>query len=104
MRQAGRKRFVYTVKVCELITHIKRFAGTKTLVKDFGLVADLLGERMGCLLFQLPPSFTYSAARLKRIMEQLEPRRRNVVEFRHKSWWNESVYEAFRSGLIRCSF
>ena len=36
---AGRTaQFVYPVKVCELITHIKRFAGTKQLVRDFGLV------------------------------------------------------------------
>ena len=36
LRQPGNRKFVYTVKVCELITHIKRFKGTKTLVKDFG--------------------------------------------------------------------
>ncbi len=30
--------------------------------------------------------------------------RRNVVEFRHKSWWNEDVYAAFReAGIIFCS-
>jgi len=35
---------------------------------------------------------------------QLDHRRRNVVEFRHKSWWNETVYEAFReTGTIFCS-
>lgn len=76
LRQAEGKKFVYTVKVCELITHIKRFTGTKQLVKDFGLVADLLGPRMGCFLFQLPPSFHYTAARLRRIVEQLDPIRR----------------------------
>jgi uncharacterized protein YecE (DUF72 family) len=104
IRQAARRRFVYTVKVCELITHIKRFAGTKTLVRDFGLIADLLGPRMGCFLFQLPPSFHYTPARLKRILGQLDHRRRNVVEFRHKSWWNETVYSAFReTGTIFCS-
>src|SRR3954466_7554165 len=41
-RQAGRRRFIYTVKVCELITHTKRFQGTKGLVKDFGYIANLL--------------------------------------------------------------
>lgn len=103
-RQAGRRRFVYTVKVCELITHIKRFAGTKTLVRDFGLIADLLGPRMGCFLFQLPPSFHYTAARLALILGQLDHGRRNVVEFRHRSWWNEKVYAAFReTGTIFCS-
>jgi uncharacterized protein YecE (DUF72 family) len=105
VRQAGRRRFVYTVKVCELITHVKRFAGTRELVRDFGLIADLLGpRRMGCFLFQLPPSFHYTPARLKRILGQLDPARRNVVEFRHRSWWNDRVYAAFRdAGAIFCS-
>ncbi len=50
-RQPGKRNFGYTVKVCKLITHIKRFKGTRTLVADFGMIADILGERMGCFLF-----------------------------------------------------
>ncbi|MDB5301810.1 MAG: hypothetical protein JWO87_3473 [Phycisphaerales bacterium] len=103
-RQAGRRRFVYTVKACELITHVKRFSGTKGLVKDFGYIADPLGPRMGCFLFQLPPSFQYTPARLTGILRQLDPSRRNVVEFRHRSWWDERVFSAFRdTGAIFCS-
>lgn len=103
-RQPGRKTFVYTVKVCELITHIKKFKGTKTLVRDFGMIADILGDRMGCFLFQLPPSYRYTRTRLNDIVSQLEPTRRNVVEFRHASWWNAEVYSAFRkAGIIFCS-
>jgi uncharacterized protein YecE (DUF72 family) len=103
-RQPGRKRFVYAIKVCELITHIKKFKGTKTLVKDFGLIADILGDRMGCFLFQLPPSYRYTKTRLNDIVSQLDLARRNVVEFRHASWWNEEVYSAFRkAGVIFCS-
>ena len=104
LRQVGKRKFVYTVKVSELITHVKRFKGTKTLIKDFGLIADLLGPRMGCFLFQLPPSFHYTPAALARIVSQLEPTRKNVVEFRHASWWNKNVYQAFReTGTIFCS-
>jgi uncharacterized protein YecE (DUF72 family) len=96
--------FVYTIKVCELITHVKRFEDTHTLIEDFDYVADLLGAQMGCFLYQLPPSVHYSSKTLRSIVSQLNPRRRNVVEFRHKSWWNEEVYEAFRSaGVIFCS-
>lgn len=40
LRQPGEKDFVYTVKVCELITHIRKFEGSETLVKDFGMIAD----------------------------------------------------------------
>jgi uncharacterized protein YecE (DUF72 family) len=103
-RAPGKKKFVYTVKVCELITHIKKFKGTKTLVRDFGMIADILGDRMGCFLFQLPPSYRYTKTRLNDIVSQLDPARRNVVEFRHASWWNEEVYAAFRkAGIIFCS-
>ena len=36
----------------------KKFKGTKTLVKDFGMITDILGDRMGCFPFQLPPIVT----------------------------------------------
>jgi uncharacterized protein YecE (DUF72 family) len=104
VKQAGTTPFVYTVKACELITHVKRFTCTATLVKDFSFIADLLGPHMGCFLFQLPPSYQYTPARLKGLLRQLDPARRHVVEFRHASWWNETVYAAFKeSGTIFCS-
>jgi uncharacterized protein YecE (DUF72 family) len=103
-KQAGRRKVIYTVKVSELITHVNRFKRTKQLVLDFSYIADLLGPYFGCFLFQLPPSYHYAPARLKTILSQLDHTRRNVVEFRHKSWWNESVYKAFRkTGTIFCS-
>jgi uncharacterized protein YecE (DUF72 family) len=95
---------VYTIKVCELITHVKRFEKTGTLIEDFGYIADLLGPQMGCFLFQLPPSFRYSPESLQLILSQLDARRRNVVEFRHKSWWNEDAFTAFKAaGTVFCS-
>ena len=104
LRQVGQRPFVYTVKASELITHTKRFAGTRRLVRDFGHIADLLGPRMGCFLYQLPPSFHYTRARLDRIVSHLDPARRNVVEFRHRSWWNDRVFTAFRAaGIAFCS-
>ncbi|MCB5203748.1 DUF72 domain-containing protein [Neorhizobium sp. T786] len=96
--------FVYTIKVCELITHIRRFEDTRDLIEDFGYIADLLGPQMGCFLFQLPPSVQYSPVTLHAVLSQLDGRRRNVVEFRHKSWWNDDVYTAFKAvGAIFCS-
>jgi uncharacterized protein YecE (DUF72 family) len=104
VKQMGRRRFIYTVKVSELITHVKKFCGTQELVRDFSYVADILGPRLGCFLFQLPPSFHYTPARLEKIVSQLDHSKRNVVEFRHKSWWKEEVYDAFtRTGTIFCS-
>ena len=102
LRQLGSRRrpFKYAVKVNELITHRKRLVGTRTLVRDFGHIADLMGERLGCFLFQLPPSIHYTPATLRRLLAQLEPHRPNVVEFRHRSWWNDTVYSAFRDANV----
>lgn len=102
--QAEDRDMIYTVKVPELITHIRKFEGTEELVQDFGHIADLLGPRMGCFLFQLPPSFHYSSERLDNILRQLDPTRRNVIEFRHPSWWIDDVYQAFeKANAIFCS-
>jgi len=105
IRQAEQsEKFVYTVKVSELITHVNQFDGTAELVQDFRFIADLLGPRFGCFLFQLPPKFTFTPDRLEAIVSQLDPTRRNVVEFRHRSWWNDSVYRTFEEhGIIFCS-
>ena len=104
VRQARMRNFICTLKVCELITHIKRFSRTQTLVKDFGFIADLLGKHIGCFLFQLPSSFHFTPARLKNILAQMDSARRNAVEFRHRSWWNPKVYAAFKkANVIFCS-
>lgn len=103
-RQASSKKFLYTIKIPELITHIKKFVGTKELIKDFDVVADLLGDKFGCFLYQCPPSLKFTSARLKRIVKQLNLQRRNVLEFRHISWWNQEVYETFsKNNIIFCS-
>ena len=54
LRQCDGKRFVYTVKVNELITHTRRFEATERLVRDFGLIADLLGPHM-CVFHGIRP-------------------------------------------------
>ena len=96
--------FRYSVKVNQLITHDKRLRHTGRLVREFYKIADVLGPQMGCFLFQFPPSYKYTASRLSSIIRQLDPSYRNAVEFRHKSWWRDTVYQKFRdAGLIFCS-
>jgi uncharacterized protein YecE (DUF72 family) len=95
--------FQFSVKVNRRITHLKRFHATRQLVREFCAFADVLGQRMGCFLFQLPPRFHYTPARLQALTAQLDLRRCNAVEFRHRSWWNDEVFAVFRkAGLIFC--
>lgn len=96
--------FRYSVKVNRLITHEKRMVGTRMLVEEFCKFEEILGEKLGCFLFQFPPSYRSTPSRLTSIITQLDPTFRNAVEFRHNSWWRESVYRRFRDrGLIFCA-
>jgi uncharacterized protein YecE (DUF72 family) len=81
--------------VNQLITHEKRLRHTRRLIEKFYGAEKILGEKMGCFLFQFPPSYKYTPSRLRSIISQLDPQFRNAVEFRHKSWWRKSVYRAF---------
>lgn len=97
-------RFIYSVKVNQAITHEHRLVRTQGMIGDYYRIATGLGDRMGCFLFQFPPSYHYSASRLKSILTQLDPTRRSVVEFRHRSWWRRSVYEKLaRRGIAFCA-
>jgi uncharacterized protein YecE (DUF72 family) len=101
-RQAP-KDFVYTLKVNRMITHIKKFKNTSKLVKDFYKVGCELKDKMGCFLFQLPPSLKFSENKLKEIIKQLDTEKKNVIEFRHESWFKKEVYKELKNnGIIFC--
>lgn len=85
--------FRFAVKAPRAITHFKKFNDTTDLITRFyDTLENGLKEKLGPVLFQLPPSFSYNDERLNRIMNSLNPSFKNVVEFRHVSWWNQNVY------------
>ncbi|HEX2607975.1 MAG TPA: DUF72 domain-containing protein [Flavisolibacter sp.] len=89
--------FMFAVKVPGIITHEKQFVETEELMRDFYLVAqEGLKEKLGAILFQLPPKFQFSMNRLQDILRQIDIRFNNVIEFRHISWWRKEVAEALR--------
>jgi uncharacterized protein YecE (DUF72 family) len=93
--------FRFSVKAPRLITHYKKFVNANSDVASFyELITDGLGEKLGCVLFQLPPSFAFSDERLENIVRAVNPAYRNVFEFRHASWWQQVVYDAFRQHHI----
>ncbi|HWJ91787.1 MAG TPA: DUF72 domain-containing protein [Flavisolibacter sp.] len=84
--------FVFSAKVPRSITHFRKFDGTETLVKDFyAVLKEGLQDKLGCVLFQLPPQLVYSQENLMKIVEQADHSFRNVIEFRHESWWRDDV-------------
>ncbi len=79
--------FVFTLKANQRITHFKRLADADEDVRDFLERARLLGDRLGCVLFQCPPSLQYDRELIERFVGYLPPRRPTfAMEFRHPSW------------------
>ncbi len=93
--------FRFTVKAPRLITHYKKFNNAAREARDFyDLAANGLADKLGCVLFQLPPNLVYSEANLDNILTTLDPAFTNVVEFRHESWWNTHVFQTLKQHNI----
>lgn len=89
-RERAREGFVFTLKANQRITHFKRLADTDEDVRDFLKIAAVLGEKLGCVLFQCPPSLHYDRALIEAFVGYLPPPGPGVprfaMEFRHPSW------------------
>jgi len=89
--------FKFTLKANRQITHLKRLKGVKSEIKYFYILADNLRDKLGCILFQLPPSITIDIELLEGFLSNLSSRYRNIIEFRHESWYTEEVYELLKA-------
>jgi uncharacterized protein YecE (DUF72 family) len=88
--------FRFAVKAPRAITHYKKFVEAADLISSFyDTINNGLQEKLGPVLFQLPPSYNYTEERLAKIISSLNPTFKNVVELRHASWWNADVYQNF---------
>ena len=93
--QKSPPEFRFSVKAPKAITHFKQFHDSVDMITSFyDTINNGLQEKLGPVLFQCPPRFSYDEERLERIIKNLNPTFNNVAEFRHVSWWREDVYKA----------
>jgi uncharacterized protein YecE (DUF72 family) len=95
--------FRFALKASQRITHHKRLKETEELTQYFFTTAAALGERLGPILFQLPPNLKADVPRLEAFLETLPAGARVAFEFRHESWWSDAVYAALaQRGAALC--
>jgi len=87
--------FKFVLKASQRITHMQRLKDAADSVSYLLETAGTLQERLGPLLFQLPPNMKKDAPRLRDFLALL-PRGRAAFEFRHVSWFDDEVF-----GLLR---
>ncbi|ELR71581.1 hypothetical protein C900_02496 [Fulvivirga imtechensis AK7] len=88
--------FTFTLKGSRYVTHIKKLKEVSESVAYFYHLADILKEKLGSVLWQLPPGLKKNMERLEAFCRLLTPEYKNVIEFRHQSWFDEEVYDMLR--------
>jgi len=88
--------FRFSIKATQRITHIKRLKNCAEETQYLMETAALLGERLGVVLFQLPPNSKKDAERLSDFLECLPSSTRAAFEFRHESWLDDEISNLLR--------
>jgi len=89
--------FTFALKAPQRITHRERLEKSDDSLHAFLDVANVLGARLGPLLFQLPPFQKKDVPRLSGFLGKLPAGTRAAFEFRHPTWFSEDVYEVMRA-------
>jgi uncharacterized protein YecE (DUF72 family) len=89
--------FIWSVKGSKFITHTRRLKDCgEPLSRLYGSL-ERLNEKLGPILFQLPPSLSFDRDLFIRFCENLNPGLRHTIEIRHPSWIDHQVFEILKA-------
>ncbi|MEH6664359.1 MAG: DUF72 domain-containing protein [Brevundimonas sp.] len=95
--------FVFAWKASRFITHNKKLNDPHDPLAYMFERARGLGDKLGPVLFQLPPNLHRNLDRLETFLKALRWKQRYVIEFRHHSWYADEVLDLLRErGIALC--
>ena len=89
--------FRFSIKASQRITHIKRLKDALDETEYLIRTVKVIGEKLGVILFQLPPNFKKDLPRLEQFLKQLPSGVRAAFEFRHATWFESDVFDLLRA-------
>jgi uncharacterized protein YecE (DUF72 family) len=89
--------FRFSFKAPQRVTHFAKLQNCEEVLSVFARAICAMGEKLGVVLFQLPPTFKKDAAVLSDFLPTLPDGMRAAFEFRHASWFGDDVFEVLRS-------
>ncbi len=95
--------FMFAYKANRFITHRTMLKDPEPIERQSKIV-ESFGEKLGPILFQLPPYFKANVERLKNVVSALPNTHRYTFEFRDRSWLCEDVYAVLRDHNIALCF
>lgn len=91
-REQAPPGFCYAIKAPRFITHMKKLKDCGESMARFLERARHLGEALGPILYQLPPSLRFDRERLQAFLGLLPPDMAHVFEPREPSWLSDDVF------------
>src|SRR5882672_6574150 len=89
--------FRFSIKASQRITHFKRLNEVADETKYLLDTVSVLEQRLGVILFQLPPNMKKDLPRLQTFLDCLPPTIKAAFEFRHQTWMEDDVLAALRA-------
>lgn len=89
--------FRFAAKGSRFITHFRKLRDASAPVESFVTRMRLLEEKLGVVLWQLPPDMTCDIELLDEFLSLLPRGIRNAVEFRDESWLVIDTYDVLRA-------
>jgi uncharacterized protein YecE (DUF72 family) len=90
-------RFRFSLKAPQKITHFARLRDCADTMRYFHDVTSALGDKLGPVLFQLPPNFKKDTLLLADFVNSFPTGMRAAFEFRHQSWFEDEVFNALQA-------
>jgi uncharacterized protein YecE (DUF72 family) len=95
--------FRFAIKASRRITHQLRLNDCAEPVRILAEQLEALGDKLGAVLFQLPPYLRHDQQRLDGFLDLLPQDLPSVFEFRHASWFNDATFGSLaRHGAALC--
>ncbi len=96
--------FHFTLKGSRYVTQMKKLNDPEESLEKFQDVARAMKKKLSCILWQLPPNLHRNDEKLINFCKALEAKNKNVIEFRHDSWFVPEVYEIMEKHKVHfCS-
>jgi uncharacterized protein YecE (DUF72 family) len=93
------EEFRFALKAPQKITHWSKLRDCSDTLEYFCKVITGLGNRLGPVLFQLPPTLKKDVDVLSSFLREF-PDMRGAFEFRHESWFDDEIFELLKSRNI----
>jgi len=94
------KDFIYAPKASRVITHYQKLADSKESLNLFLSRVKILKEKLGPVLYQLPPYLKKDTKLLKNFIKLLPKKLRHTIEFRNTTWLQKDVFKILKDNNI----